>query len=94
MILLSLVTRRVSKESLDRYYVKMKTPVNPDPDEDRRELELSYASPDRFDDRRLFPGTNLEFQKPTVADVTGFVVSVGVCILFLLLATWLANIGS
>lgn len=94
MILLSLVTPRGSKEALDRYYVKMKTPVKPDPDEDQRELELSYASPDRFDEKKLFPGTNLEFQKPTTADITGFVVSVGICILFLLLATWLANIGS
>ncbi len=94
MILLSFVSRPGSKESLDRYYVKMKTPVKPEPEEDKRELELSYAQPDRFDDKKMFPSTNLEIQKPTFADVAGFVVSVGICILFLALATWLTSIGS
>jgi len=94
MVLLSLVTRPGSKEALDRYYVKMKTPVKPDPAEDLRELELSYASPDRFDYRKMFPGTNLEIQKPTAADSLGFLVSVGICVLFVLLATWVASIGS
>ena len=94
MILLSLVTRPGSKDALDRYYVKMKTPVEPDPEADRRELELSYASPDRYDYRKMFPGTSLEIQKPTSADIIGFVVSVGVCILFILLALWVASIGS
>jgi len=94
MVLLSLVTRPGSKEALDRYYVKMKTPVKPDPAEDLRELELSYASPDRFDYRKMFPGTNLEIQKPTATDSIGFLVSVGICVLFVLLATWVASIGS
>ena len=94
MILLSLVTRAGNKEALDRYYVKMKTPVDPDREEDRRQLEESYRNPARFDNKRLLPGTNLEFQKPSLADVAGFVVCVGVCFAFLALAYWLANIGS
>ena len=94
MILLSLVTRPGSKDALDRYYVKMKTPVKPDPEDDRRELELSYATPSRYDYRKMFPSTNLEIQKPTTADVAGFVISIGVCFLFLLAAMMLAGIGS
>jgi len=94
ILLLSLVSRPGSKEALDRYYVKMKTPVQLDPEEDKRELERSYASPARFDSKRMFPNTNLEIQKPTFVDITGFVVSVGICFLFIALATWLANIGS
>ncbi|GIW82584.1 MAG: hypothetical protein KatS3mg105_4391 [Gemmatales bacterium] len=94
MILLSLVTRPGSQEALDRYYVKMKTPVDPDPEKDRQELEVSYADPSRFDDKKLFPGTSLEMQKPNASDIIGFVVSVGVCFLFLALAYWVANIGS
>jgi solute:Na+ symporter, SSS family len=94
MILLSLVTRPGSQRALDRYYVKMKTPVQPDPEDDRRELELSYEKPERFNHKKLFPGTKIEIMRPTFIDVTGFVVSVGICILFLALATWLANIGA
>jgi len=94
MVMLSFVTRSGSKEALDRYYAKMKTPVDPDPERDRCELELSYASPSRYDYKKLFPGTKLEIQKPTSTDVTGFVISVGVCFLFLIAASMIANIGS
>jgi len=94
MILLSLITRPNSTETLDRYYVKMKTPVLSDPEEDVRQLEESYKDPRRFDDKRLFPRTKLEFQKPTFVDVAGLVVSIGICFLFLWLAYWVANIGA
>jgi len=94
MIALSLVTRRGSQSALDRYYVKMKTPVEPDPEDDQRELTLSYAEPTRYDSKKLLPGTDIEIQRPTTADVAGFIFSVGVCVAFLALAHWLANIGS
>jgi len=93
MILVSLITPRGSREALDRFYVKMKTPVVPDHDQDREELERSYQDPSRFDDKKLFPGTNFEFQKPTVADVVGFLVSVAICFVFLGIAVYLAGIG-
>jgi SSS family solute:Na+ symporter len=94
MILVSLVTPRNGKEALDRYYVKMKTPVDPDREEDRRQMELSYEDPARFDGKKLLPGTELEFQKPTSTDVWGFLISVGICVLFIGLAAWVASIGS
>ena len=93
MILLSLVSRPGSKETLDRLYVKMKTPVDPDPDVDRREMESSLADPGRFNHRRLFPGTNLEFQKPRLIDAAGFIISLAVCFLIIWLAVWVANLG-
>ncbi|GIT78033.1 MAG: hypothetical protein Ct9H300mP32_4150 [Verrucomicrobiota bacterium] len=61
MILASLVTKPNSRQALDRLYVKMKTPVDPDPAGDRAQMERSYAQPDRFDERKLFPGSSLEF---------------------------------
>jgi len=94
MILLSFVTRSGSKETLDRYYAKMKTPVEPHPEDDHRELELSYATPTRYDHKKMFPNTKLEIQKPTKSDVSGFIISVGICVLFLFAAMWLASIGS
>jgi SSS family solute:Na+ symporter len=94
MILLSLVTRRNSPQALDRYYVKMKTPVDPDPQRDRENLQASYENPHRFDHKKLFPGTSLEFQKPTLADVAGFVISFGVCFAIIWFAVWIAQLGA
>ncbi len=94
MVLFSLVTPRDDKEKLDRYYVKMKTPVNPDHEIDAAELEKSYKDPQRFDDKKLFPGSSLEILRPTMQNVVGFMVSVGICGLFVWLAITLATIGS
>jgi SSS family solute:Na+ symporter len=93
MVLLSLVTRPNDPQALDRLYVRMKTPVDPDPQADRRKLEASYADPGRFDHRRLFPGSSLEFQRPTAADAMGFVVCFVVCFLIIWAASAVAMIG-
>lgn len=94
MVLFSLITPAGSKAALDRYYVKMKTPVAADPLSDLRELELSYAQPDRFDYRRLFHFAGLEFQRPTLADSLGFVGSVIGCFVILWIAVWMAGLGT
>lgn len=94
IILVSLVTRSGTKEALDRYYVKMKTPVLPNPEDDSRELAISYQSPSRFDHKKLFPNTNFEIQQPTMLDLIGFVLCIGVCCAILALASFVANIGS
>ena len=94
MILFSFLTRPGTKDVLDRYYVKMKTPVHPDPEEDKRELARSFESPTRFDYKKVWPRTNIELQKPALADVAGFVISVMICFVFLGIAYVLANIGS
>jgi SSS family solute:Na+ symporter len=93
MILLSFVTPGNTREGLDRYYAKMKTPVDPDPEEDRRKIAQTLENPEALDHKRLLPGTQLEFQKPTLADVAGFVICFIVCFLFVGLAIWVARIG-
>jgi solute:Na+ symporter, SSS family len=93
MILVSLVTRRNSRAALDRYYVKMKTPVNPDRAKDHEELRLSYEQPGRFDHRKMFPNSDLEVLKPGWMDIGGFVVTFAICFLIIGLAVWLARIG-
>jgi solute:Na+ symporter, SSS family len=93
MILVSLVTRRNSRAALDRYYVKRKTPVNPDRAKDHEELRLSYEQPGRFDHRKMFPNSDLEVLKPGWMDVGGFVVTFAICFLIIGLAVWLARIG-
>ena len=71
LIIVSLCTKPQDKESLDRFYVKMKTPVHDDKEQDLREMELSYQNPDRFDYRKLFPDSNWEFDRFTKTDIKG-----------------------
>ncbi len=94
MIVFSFITRRNRTDVLDRLYVRMKTPVHADPDLDRAEVEAGYANPSRFDDRRLFPGTDLEFQKPTLLDVGGFLISFLLCFGIIGLMMLIARIGT
>ncbi len=94
MLLLSLITPNQSPEALDRYYVKMKTPVAPEPEEDEAELAKSYAEPSRFEHRKLLPGSSWEFQRPTATDIVGFVVSFLVCFVVIGIAVWVAKLGS
>ncbi|MBT5322278.1 MAG: sodium:solute symporter family protein [Verrucomicrobiales bacterium] len=94
MIIASLLTRPNSKEALDRLYVRMKTPVRPDPDEDKVEMEKSYAEPSRFDDRKLFPKTQLEIQRPTPMDFWGFIACFAICFAIIGLVFWVAGIGA
>ena len=94
MFVLSWLTPRCRAEGLDRYYVKMKTPVDPDPQRDQESLRLSYENPRRFDHKKLFPNSQLELQKPRFSDIAGFVISFGICFAFLALIVWLARLGA
>ena len=94
MILVSLCTRRNNQTALDRYYVKMKTPVVPDYAEDVQNLETSYENPRKFDHERWIPYLDLEMQKPSLVDFVGFIVCVAICFAIIGLAVWIAQIGS
>jgi SSS family solute:Na+ symporter len=76
LIPVSLLTKDSGLEhNIARFYVKMKTPVKPDPVEDMAELNKSYAEPTRFDHTKLFPRSNWEFCKWTRSDTLGFLAS-------------------
>jgi len=94
MIIASLFTTRNSDEALDRYYAKMKTPVDPDPEADARKLEAAYADPSTCERVKLLKNSSLEFQKPTTEDIVGFVISVAVCFGIIGVAFWMASLGS
>ena len=94
LVLVSLLTRRDDKALLDRFFVKMKTPVEGDPEEDTRQLELSYADPRRFDDQNMFgPGSDLEFNKWNRTDAVGFLLSCLAAIGVVLLLVGLISLG-
>ena len=88
------LTPAVKKEPLDRFYVKMKTPVDPDPEADKQAIEASYADPARFDDKRLVKAFGLEFQKFSVEDLVGFVICFLICFALIWLTIVLANLGA
>lgn len=93
LIVVSLFTPRNNQEALDRYYAKMMTEVDPDPEADRQKLEQSYSDPTSYRDRLLFPGTDWEFSKPSTTDVVGFLACVVTCFVIVGLLIWLASIG-
>jgi len=72
LIAFSLITPASDRARAERFYAKMKTPVAPTPEEDRREVELSHANPNRFDHLKLLPSTQWEMAKWTRKDFAGF----------------------
>ena len=94
LIVVSFLTPRDEEQKLNRYFAKMKTAVDPNPEQDRQNLEESYANPTRFDDRRLLPGTDIELMRPTTKDIGGFLISVVACGVIIGVLVWLAGIGA
>jgi hypothetical protein len=57
-------------------------------------MEKSYAEPSRVDDRKLFPKTQLEIQRPTPMDFWGFIACFAICFAIIGLVFWVAGIGA
>jgi len=93
LIVMSFLTRRDDKAILDRFFVKMKTQVHTDHQEDARQMELSYANPSRFDDRKLFPNSDWEFDKWDKTDTVGFAISTAVAVGVVFFLIGLISIG-
>ena len=72
LIFLSLLTKPDELERADRFFAKMRTPVAPTPELDKQEVELSYQTPHRFDDRKIFLRSNWQFTRWAWSDVLGF----------------------
>jgi len=90
---LSFITKKTDKQRLDRFYVKMKTPIQPTPEADAAEIEKSFANPRRFDDQKLLPGSNWEMCKWTRQDAVGFATCWVVVVLILGIFYMLLNLG-
>jgi SSS family solute:Na+ symporter len=72
LFLLSAFTRPVPKALLDGFFGKVHTPVQPSAEEDDRVVREAQSHPERFERRKLWPGSNWEFMKPGRTDVLGF----------------------
>ena len=75
LLIVGYSTKPDEKTLLDRFFVKMKTLVVSDREIDDKELALSYAQPDRFDNLKLFPGSSWELDKWNKEDTIGFLIS-------------------
>ena len=94
LIGVSLLTPRNSTEALDRYYAKMKTEVDADREADAAKLEVAYADPSALESRKMFPGSDIEMQRPKAKDIVGFLGACLVCVAVIALLSWLAGIGA
>lgn len=68
----SLLTSPGDPSRADRFYAKMRTPVGATPEDDRREVELSYAQPNRFDHKKIFRKSQWQFARWRPRDFIGF----------------------
>lgn len=94
LVVVSLLTRPTEKARLDRFYVRMKTPVGATLEEDALAVKAGYADPTRYDHLKLFPRSNWEFTKWNRQDTLGFLACcalVGGIVLFFKLVLWIGS---
>lgn len=72
LMVASWLTPRTERGRVERFYVRLKTPVAETLELDAAEVEKSYAQPARFDHRKLFPNSDWEFTKWDRQDFGGF----------------------
>lgn len=72
LIILSFLTKPVDKVSLDRFFSKMHTAVQPTPGLEEEALRESFRNVEKFEKKKLFPGSQWEIMKPTKLDYLGF----------------------
>ena len=90
----SLLTQPTDPARVARFYVRLKTPVAATLEADAREVEVSYASPTRFDHQKLFPGSSWEFTKWDKHDTLGFIACCALVGVVLLVLKGVLVIGS
>ena len=81
------------KKRLDRFFVKMKTPVLINPKADKKEMALSYKNPHRYNHIKLFPNSNWELDKWDKVDIVGFSLSVLIVISIIAMLFITVSIG-
>ncbi|MFZ5516269.1 MAG: sodium:solute symporter family protein [Candidatus Zhuqueibacterota bacterium] len=94
LILVSYLTLPDDKKRLDRFFVKMKTPVHTDKAEDRKEMNMSYQDPYRFDHKKMFPRSNWEMEKLDRTDIRGILWFTAGGLLILAIVYFIATIGN
>jgi len=94
LILVSFFTPMTKKGILDRFYVKLKTPVNTDLAKDKEGVEESYKNPLRFDHKKMFPDSQFEFTKWDKTDIIGFALGFLGVFFVIFITIFIASIGA
>ena len=94
MSLFVFATRPDDRDRVARFYAKMRTKVNADPDKDRQELARSMEDVDRHRDRLLFPNSQWEFYRWHREDTAGFFLAVLAVGGILVLMATLVSLGA
>jgi SSS family solute:Na+ symporter len=90
LFLVSFVTKPAAKETLNRFFGRLHTAVEPTPERDEAAVRDAYARPEKFRDKKVWPKSHWEIMKPGRWDIIGFGGSwilVGLIILLLWLMT-------
>ena len=89
LIIVSLLTERNDDKITDNFFIKMRTKVRGlGPDVDKKDLDDSFADPEKTKRILLFPKTNLEIYKWDKQDLGGFLISI--VIVFIVIGTLFA----
>lgn len=94
LIIVSWLTRPTDNQEVQRFFLRMRTPVRLDRDEDERALAAAYANPEATRATLLFPNSNLEFFKWDRVDTIGFALSCLVMFGVLALLWAILNFGA
>jgi SSS family solute:Na+ symporter len=81
LIVVSLLTRPDDSAGIQRFFLRMRTPVRANRDEDVGAVEAAYAQPAATASTLLFPRSQFEFFKWTRRETTGFILA------------WIATLG-
>ena len=72
-IIVALLTKPQSKDVLDHFYGRLRTPSYADHEKDAQEMALTEANPNRFNDQKLFANSSWEINKWHAYDTKGVI---------------------
>ncbi len=81
--IISFFTKERTPERAELFYVKMRTPVMENPEQDEANLAHNYAHPAETEKYKLFPGSALELQRWRKKDYIAFAAAVAVALAIL-----------
>ncbi len=87
------LTKPMDKVKLDIFYAKLRTPIADTQEEDDKEIKITNQNPNRFDNVKLFPKSNWEFDKWSKYDLKGWILSALYGFILLALVVWMGVIG-
>lgn len=93
LFLLSYFTKPASKKTLDYFFAKVHTPVQPTPEADIEKVKENAGNMAIFDSSKLFPRTQWEIHKPSKMDYLGFFGTWAMVGLVVFIMWLIVNIG-